>query len=310
MASKRTEVKIGRYTVSLSNLDKVFYPATGFTKSDVISYYRSVAEVLLPHTKDRFFTLKRYPNGVTGDFFYEKKCPEHRPEWVKTAPLGERDGKPLRYCVINNEASLAWAANLGSLELHTGLARITSPHRPRALVFDLDPGEPATIVECAEVGFLLKEIFDDLGLEAFPKTSGSKGLQIFVPLNTATTFEATAEAAHGLALLLEERHPDLVVSKQARAERPGKVLVDWSQNATHKTTASVYSLRAKDQPTASTPVAWDELKRGMRSGDPAKLRFEHDEVLARVRKKGDLFAPILTLKQKLPKLSSVSDGSP
>jgi bifunctional non-homologous end joining protein LigD len=305
MASKRTEVKVGRYTVSLSNLDKVFYPETGFTKGDVISYYRAVAEVLLPHTKDRFFTLKRYPDGVTGEVFYQKKCPDHRPDFVKTAPLGERDGKPLHYCVINNEASLVWAANLGSLELHTGLARVTTPEKPRALVFDLDPGEPATIVECVEVGFLLKEIFDELGLEAFPKTSGSKGLQIFVPLNTATTFEATAAFAHGLALGLEESHPDLVVSKQARAERPGKVLVDWSQNAVHKTTASAYSLRAKDRPTASTPVTWDEAHKALKAGDPAKLRFEHDEVLARLKKKGDLFEPVLTLKQKLPTLSAL-----
>ena len=305
VAGKRTEVKVGRYTVSLSNLDKVFYPETGFTKGDVIAYYRAVAPVLVPHMKDRFFTLKRYPNGVTGEFFYEKKCPEHRPEWVKTAPLGERDGKPLHYCVINNEASLAWAANLGSLELHTGLARVTTPEKPRALVFDLDPGEPATIIECGEVGFLLKDVFDAAGLEAFPKTSGSKGLQIFVPLNTTTTFEATAGFAHGLALALEERHHDLVISRQTRAERPGKVLVDWSQNAVHKTTASVYSLRAKTHPTASTPVTWDEVRKAVKAGDPDKLRFEHDEVLARVKKKGDLFEPVLTLKQKLPPLEVV-----
>ena len=298
MATKRTEVKVGRYTVSLSNLDKVFYPETGFTKGDVIAYYRSVAEVLVPHTKDRFFTLKRYPNGVTGEFFYEKKCPEHRPSWVKTAPLGERAGKPLHYCVINNEASLVWAANLGSLELHTGLARVTTPEKPRALVFDLDPGGPATIVECGEVGFLLREVFDAAGLEAFPKTSGSKGLQIFVPLNTATTFEATSAFAHGLALALEERHPDLVISKQTRAERPGKVLVDWSQNDQHKTTVSVYSLRARPNPTVSAPLHWPEVEAAA-GGGPVP-RIEAGEAVRRLVAHGDLFVPLLELEQRLP----------
>lgn len=294
-------MRVGRRSLEVSNLDKVFYPATGTTKGDVIAYYRAVAPVLLPHLKNRFLTLKRYPNGVEGKFFYEKECPSHRPEWVKTAPMvRKKDNKAVNYCLLNDVASLVWAANLANLEVHSSLARARDFYRPTAAVFDLDPGEPAGILECAEVGFLIKEVFDSVGLEAVPKTSGSKGLQLFVPLNTAVTYDETKPFAHDLALKLERDHPDIVLSSQRRAERAGKILVDWSQNDDHKTTASVYSLRAKARPTVSTPVTWQELRKAVRARSPESLVFEMDEVLARIDRKGDLFEPVRKLRQKLP----------
>jgi bifunctional non-homologous end joining protein LigD len=300
--SAKTTVTVGRRKLEVSNLDKVFYPATGTTKGDVIAYYRAVAPVLLPHLKDRFLTLKRYPNGVEGKFFYEKECPKHRPGWVKTAPMvRKKDNKAVNYCLLNDEASLVWSANLANLELHTSLARARDFFRPTALVFDLDPGPPAGLLECAQVALLVNSIFDRMGLEVFPKTSGSKGLQLFVPLNTAVTYDDTKPLAHELAKRLETENPDLVLSSQSRAEREGKVLVDWSQNDDHKTTASVYSLRAKERPTASTPVTWQELKKALRAQRPDLLVFEAGEVLARVEKHGDLFEPVKTLKQKLPR---------
>ena len=300
--STKTRVTVGRRKLEVSNLDKVFYPATGTTKGDVISYYRAVAPVLLPHLKNRFLTMKRYPNGVGGKFFYEKECPKHRPEWVKTAPMvRKKDNKAVNYCLVNDEASLVWSANLANLELHTSLALAKDFYRPTALVFDLDPGEGADVLDCAQVAMLLNAIFDEMGLECFPKTSGSKGLQLFVPLNTAVTYDETKPLAHELALRLEATHGDLVVSKQDRAERRGKVLVDWSQNDDHKTTASVYSLRAKERPTVSTPVTWQELKKALRAQRADLLVFEAKDVLARIDKRGDLFEPVRTLKQKLPR---------
>jgi len=300
MASQRTEITVGRRKLTVSNLDKVFYPVTGTTKGDVIEFYRSVAPVLLPHLRNRMLTMKRYPNGVEGKFFYEKECPKHRPDWVKTAPMARKDGKAVNYCLLNDQASLVWSANLANLELHTSLATATDVFRPTALVFDLDPGAPASIVECGEVALLLEKIFDRWGLEAIPKTSGSKGLQLFVPLNTKVTYDDTKPFAHELAKRLENDHPDLIVSGQSRAEREGKVLVDWSQNDDHKTTASVYSLRAKERPTVSAPVTWAEVRKAVRAADPEVLVFEADEVLARIDKHGDLFNQVRTLKQRLP----------
>ena len=300
MASQRTEITVGRRKLTVSNLDKVFYPVTGTTKGDVIEFYRSVAPVLLPHLRNRMLTMKRYPNGVEGKFFYEKECPKHRPDWVKTAPMARKDGKAVNYCLLNDQASLVWSANLANLELHTSLATATDVFRPTALVFDLDPGAPASIVECGEVALLLEKIFDRWGLEAIPTTSGSKGLQLFVPLNTKVTYDDTKPFAHELAKRLENDHPDLIVSGQSRAEREGKVLVDWSQNDDHKTTASVYSLRAKERPTVSAPVTWAEVRKAVRAADPEVLVFEADEVLARIDKHGDLFNQVRTLKQRLP----------
>ncbi len=301
MATK-TQVTVGRRKLELSNLDKVFYPTTGTTKGDVIAYYRAISPVLLPHLRNRFVTLKRYPNGVDGKFFYEKECPSHRPEWVKTAPMvRKKDNKPVNYCLLNDLPSLVWSANLANLELHSSLASAKEFYRPTSMVFDLDPGSPAGLLECALVAKLLRAILAERGLESFPKTSGSKGIQLFVPLNTAVTYDDTKPFAHDLALRLEAEHRDRVLSNQSRAEREGKVLVDWSQNDDHKTTAAVYSLRAKERPTASTPVTWQELDKAIRAQRPDLLVFEADEVLARVDKHGDLFEPVRKLKQKLPR---------
>lgn len=287
--------------VPVSNLDKVFYPKTGFTKAQVIDYYIRISPVLLPHLKDRPLTLKRYPDGVEGGFFYEKRCPPYRPDWIQTAPVwSERNEVEIHYCLANNLPSIVWAANLGDLELHTFLARAQNVERPTMMVFDLDPGPPADILHCAEVGLRLKEKFDALGLETFAKTSGSKGLQVYVPLNTAVTYDATKTFAHGLAEQLEREQPELILSRMEKRLRAGKVFVDWSQNDRHKTTVCVYSLRAKERPMVSTPVEWSEVKAALRKKDAGRLAFDSNEVLRRVEEKGDLFEPILKLKQKLP----------
>jgi bifunctional non-homologous end joining protein LigD len=294
------KVKAGRRNVDVSNPDKVFYPETGFTKSDVVTYYQDVADVLLPHLKNRLVTLKRYPNGVEGPFFYEKQCPKHRPAWVGTAPMRRKDGKTINYCLLNDRAALAWASNLANLELHTSLARADRLDRPRSLVFDLDPGEGTDVLDCARVALWIRDLFSEIGLESFAKTSGSKGIQMFVPVSTAATFDDTRAWAHSVALRLGEEHPDAIVTKQAKAERVGKVLIDWSQNDDHKTTVSVYSLRARPRPTVSTPVTWEEVEGALAGGEASALVFEFDEVLARIEKEGDLFAPVLKLRQKLP----------
>lgn len=287
--------------VPVSNLDKVFYPSTGFTKAQVIDYYIRISPVLLPHLKDRPLTLKRYPDGVTGVFFYEKRCPPYRPEWLKTAPVwSDRYKTEIHYCLANDLPSIVWAANIGDLELHTFLARAQDIESPTMMVFDLDPGPPADILTCAQVGFWLREKLDALKLRSFPKTSGSKGLQVYVPLNTPVAYERTKALSHQLAEELENEHRDLVVSKMAKNLRSGKVLVDWSQNDRHKTTVCVYSLRANAQPTVSTPLDWDEIKSASKKKDASRLTFLSDDVLKRAEKKGDLFGSILKLKQKLP----------
>ena len=301
--SRRAELQIAGRAVSVSNLDKVLYPAVGFTKAAVIDYYVRIAPVLLPHLRDRPITLKRYPDGVDGFFFYEKQCPAHRPDWVETTtvPSARREAKKIDYCVMNDLPALVWAANLADLELHTFLHRAPAIDRPTALAFDLDPGPPADILQCCEVGLQLKRVFDRAGLESFPKTSGSKGLQVFVPLNTRVSYEQTKSFAHELARSLEQTLPELVVSRMQKALRPGKVLIDWSQNDEHKTTVNVYSLRARERPTVSTPVEWKEVADSAKRGDAQRLVFETTEVLRRVEKRGDLFAPVLSLKQKLPR---------
>jgi len=287
--------------LSLSNLGKVFYPATGFTKGQVIEYYTRIAPVLLPHLRGRHLTLKRYPDGVDGQFFYEKQCPRHRPDWVRTARVPIRtDGRSIDYCLVEDLATIVWLANLADLELHTPLAHAAAPDAPTMIAFDLDPGPPATIVECAEVACRLREAFDLLGLVAFPKSSGSKGMQLYVPLNTPTSYRATKSFAQGVAQVLERRHPELVVSEMRKDLRPGKVFIDWSQNDEHKTTVCVYSLRARERPTVSTPVTWDEVEAVLRSRDPEDLAFTSDQVLARVAAHGDCFAPVLELEQELP----------
>lgn len=289
--------------VDVTNLDKVLYPKAGFTKGRVIDYYVRIAPVLLPHLKNRPITLKRYPDGVEGFFFYEKKCPAHRPEWVKTTTVPKTEGGEIHYCVMDDLPSLVWAANLADLELHTFLHVAPKIDRPQFLAFDLDPGAPADIVLCCKVGLWLRDIFAALGMESFAKTSGSKGLQVYVPLNTATSYEKTKPFAHALAEFLARQSPKEVVSRMQKSLRNGKVLVDWSQNDGKKTTINVYSLRAKEQPTVSTPVTWDEVRTAWKRKKP--LHFTSDEVLSRAEKQGDLFAPILRLKQKLPPLSAL-----
>jgi bifunctional non-homologous end joining protein LigD len=306
MAKKESMIEVEGRQIKLSNLEKVLYPKAGFTKGQVIDYYVRIAPVLLPHLADRALTLKRYPNGVEGMYFYEKNCPSYRPPWMKTARVwSEGNNRFMDYCVVADLPTLVWLANLADLELHTSLSRAPETNRPSVIAFDLDPGPPATIVQCCQVGLWVREIFEQFGLQAFPKTSGSKGLQIYVPLNTAVTYEQTKPFAKAIAQLLEERHPDLVVSDMKKALRVNKVFVDWSQNDDYKTTVNVYSLRAKDQPTVSTPVTWKEVENCSKKADPELLVFTSDQVLQRMEKSGDLFEPVLNLKQKLPPLTAL-----
>jgi bifunctional non-homologous end joining protein LigD len=302
-ARTESEIRVGTKTLKVSNVGKVFYPKVGFTKGQVIDYYIRISKWLLPHLKDRPLTLKRYPNGVEGEFFYEKRCPTFRPNWLKTATVwSEGNQANIDFCLANDLPSLVWAANLGDLELHTSLSKKQNPLKPTMMVFDLDPGPPADILNCTRVAFWLRGIFDHLGLQSFAKTTGSKGLQVYVPLNTAVSYDETKVFAKTLAQLLTREHPNEVVYDMKKALRVGKVLVDWSQNDDHKTTVCVYSLRAKERPTVSTPVTWDELEKVQRSGKPEQLTFDSEAVVKRAEKLGDLFAPVLTLKQKLPKL--------
>jgi bifunctional non-homologous end joining protein LigD len=302
--AKKTAVEVDGRRLSLTNLDKIFYPKAGFSKADLIHYYVQIAPYLLPHLNDRAITMKRYPDGVDGEYFYEKEAPSHRPDWVQTTKVAKGSGDSINYCMINDLPSLVWIANLADLELHTFLHQAPDDNRPNMMAFDLDPGPPADIVLCCEVGLYLEAIFDELGLQCFAKTSGSKGLQVYVPLNTPTTYEKTKTFSRTLAERLQEEHPDKVVSNMNKSAREGKVFIDWSQNDDHKTTVSVYSLRAKEQPTVSTPVFWEEVAQSAKSNRP--LSFTSDEVLARTEKHGDIFAPVLSLKQKLPGVKKVT----
>lgn len=302
-------LKVGNREVTVSNLEKVFYPKTGFTKGQVIDYYIRIAPVMLPHIQGRPVSLKRYPDGVEGMYFYEKQCPSHAPRWLKKTRVGKSDGGHIDYCTINDLPSLVWAANMANLEVHTFQHRGRALQRPTNLVFDLDPGPPADIIQCAKVALRLKKIFDALGLQSFPKTSGSKGMQLVVPLNTPVTYEKTKGFARHLAATLAAQFPDLVVDDMKKILRKGKVFIDWSQNDDKKTTVSPYSLRAKDTPTVSTPLKWSEVKAAVapaKSAGAKPLVFEADDVLKRVKKWGDLFEPVLTLKQKLPKVEGVN----
>jgi bifunctional non-homologous end joining protein LigD len=299
----RATLDVAGTKVDVTNLDKVLYPKIGFTKGQVIDYYVKISPVLLPYLKNRPITLKRYPDGVEGFFFYEKKCPAHRPKWVKTAKVPKTEGGAIDYCVMDDLPALVWAANLADLELHTFLHVAPRIERPQFLAFDLDPGPPADIVLCCKVGLWLRDLFSALGMKSFAKTSGSKGLQVYVPLNTPTTYEKTKPFAHAVAQLLEAQAPDEIVSRMQKSLRTGKVLVDWSQNDGKKTTINVYSLRAKERPTVSTPVSWEEVEKAAKKKKP--LAFTSEEVLERVEKLGDLFAPVLDLKQKLPSLAAL-----
>lgn len=304
--AKDAEVKVGNRTLKLTNLDKVMYPEVGFTKAQVIDYYTRIAPVVLPHLKGRPLTLKRYPDGVDGPFFYEKQCPKHRPDWVKIASIWtESRGRDVEYCLAQDLPTLVWAANLADLELHTSLARAKEIHRPTMMVFDLDPGPPAGVTQCASIALDLKESFGSLGLDLYAKTSGSKGMQLYLPINRPVTYEETSGLAHAVAQWMEKRRPKEVTSKMKKDLRKGKVFVDWSQNALSKTTVCVYSLRARNRPTVSTPVEWSEVEKALKAEDPSLLTFETEDVLKRVSKKGDLFEHVLTKRQKLPALESL-----
>ena len=305
--SNKAELIVEGRKLPVSNLDKVLYPKAGFTKGELIDYYIRIAPLLLPHLKDRPLTMKRYPNGVEAEFFYEKNCPSHRPAWVKTARVwSEGNQREMQYCLVQDLPTLVWAANLADIELHTSLARKKNIARPTMMVFDLDPGAPADIVQCCQVGLWLRDLLAKLKLKSFAKTSGSKGLQVYVPLNTPVTFDQTKDLSRSLAQHLEHEHPKLVLSRMARSLRTGKVFVDWSQNDEHKTTINVYSLRAREQPTVSMPVTWKEVETALKKKDAGLLVFPAARALQRVGKLGDLFAPINTLKQKLPKRWSFS----
>jgi len=297
--ARRVHVEVEGRELSLSNLDKVMYPAMGFTKGQVIDYYTRVAPVLLPHLRDRPLTLKRYPNGVEAGHFYEKQCPSHRPAWVRSEPV-ELSSKTIHFCVCDDLSTLVWLANLADLELHPSLSRVPEVERPTLMAFDLDPGPGTGLAECCEVALILREALAHLGLECFPKTSGSKGIQVYVPVNAndADYDQGTKRLSNALARHLESEHPKLIVSSQKKELRKNRVLIDWSQNDEHKTTVAVYSLRARERPTVSTPLSWDEVE----GEDPDALVFEADDVLARVAEHGDLFEPVATLKQRLPEL--------
>jgi bifunctional non-homologous end joining protein LigD len=295
----RVDVDVAGKHLSLSNLDKVMYPEVGFTKGQVIEYYTRVAPVLLPHLRDRPLTLKRYPNGVEGGHFYEKQCPSHRPDWVRSEPV-ELSSKIIDFCVCDDLPTLVWLANLADLELHPSLSKVPEVERPTLMAFDLDPGPGSGLRECCQVALILRDALERLGLECFAKTSGSKGIQVYVPVNVDDVDydHGTKRLSNALARHLEGAHPKLIVSSQRKELRKNKVLIDWSQNDEHKTTVSVYSLRARERPTVSTPLSWDEVE----DGDPDALVFEPEDVLARVEEHGDLFAPVAELKQPLPEL--------
>ena len=291
------QVEVGGRSLSLSNLDKVLWPATGTTKGDMVRYYAAIAPVLLPHLCGRLVTLNRFPDGVEGTSFFEKNCPSHRPLWAETAKMGG-----VNYCLVQEQATLVWLANLAAIELHPSLATTSDLLSPTALVFDLDPGAPADILTCAEVGLLVRDLLEGLGLRTWVKTSGSKGLQIYAPLNCGVPYTKAKPFAQAVALLMERRHPTLVISSQDRAARTGKVLIDWSQNTASKTTVSVYSLRARAHPTVSTPVTWAEVAGALEAGEPERLVFEWEQVLERVGRDGDVLAEVLTRRQELPEL--------
>jgi bifunctional non-homologous end joining protein LigD len=306
VTARAVEVEVEGRRIPLRNLEKVFYPEAGFTKGDVIDYYVRVAPVLLPHLRDRPLTLKRYPEGVEGGFFYEKRCPRYRPSWLRTAPIwSEGNQEHIRYCVVDDLPALVWVASIADLELHTPLALAGDFEHPTALAFDLDPGPPADVLTCCDVALLLRRLLDRLGLASFPKTSGSKGLQVYVPLDGEAGYDRTKGFAHAVAALLQRARPELVVERMLKSLRSGKVLVDWSQNDRNKTTVCAYSLRARPRPTVSTPLRWAEVERAARARRSGALVFEARDVLARVERHGDLFAPVLSLRQRLPDAAAI-----
>ncbi len=299
----RTYVELAGRRLPLSNLEKDLYPSYGFTKADILEYYRRIAPVILPHLKGRALTFKRYPEGVEGDFFFEKRCPFHHPAWVKTADIPQGDGERMTVCLVNDLETLIWVENLASVELHVPLARANSPETPDSMVFDLDPGDQAGILECARVALILRDLLTRMGLGSYVKTSGKKGLHVYVPLNRKeTTFEDTKTFSKAVAGVMQKHYPNLVTARMAKKERNEKVFINWSQNDASKTMICVYSLRAREKPTVSFPLEWRDLENPDELGDPERLQVTHSEALSRVEKNGDLFREVLVKEQKLPHL--------
>ena len=297
----RKIVEIAGRRLSLSNLEKDLYPAYGFTKAHILEYYRRMARFILPHLQDRALTLKRYPEGVDQDYFFEKRCPAHRPAWVKTAEVRHGDGERLTFCLANDLETLMWVENLASLELHVPLARASSPETPDAMVFDLDPGAPANLLDCARVALILRDLLSPLRLTGYVKTSGQKGLHVYVPLNRPeTTFEDTKKFSQAVAEIMQKNYPDLVTAKMAKESRQGRVFINWSQNDAAKTMICVYSLRAREKPFVSFPLAWGNWRHLAGQNDPEKLQVLHSEAVSRAEKQGDLFQEVLVKEQQLP----------
>ncbi|HMI81237.1 MAG TPA: non-homologous end-joining DNA ligase [Solirubrobacterales bacterium] len=300
------QVEVDGKELRLTNLDKVLYPEAGFTKGEMVDYYARVAPAIVPHLSGRAVTLRRFPEGVDDldAAFFEKRCPKHRPKWVKTTRVeaGPNAGK-IDFCVCDSLPTLIWMAQLAAIELHPSLSLSRAPKRPTVVAFDLDPGPPADIVDCCRVGLRLREVLSQLDLDCYAKTSGSKGMQVYVPLNAKTSYEETRPFAQALAQLIAKQDPDKVLAKMGKkTDRSGKVLIDWYQNNERKTTIAVYSLRARERPTCSTPIAWEEAEAVAESGDGSSLVFETGDVLQRIEEQGDLFAPVLELEQALPNL--------
>ncbi len=299
----RNVAEVAGRRLTLTNLDKDLYPSYGFTKADILEYYRRIAPFILPHLKGRALTLKRYPDGVGEEYFFEKRCPSHRPSWVKTAEIPQKDGERMTVCLVNDLNALIWVENLASLELHVPLARADSPETPDSVVFDLDPGDRAGILDCARVALILRELLSPLKLESYVKTSGQKGLHVYVPLNRReATFDDTKRFSKAVAEVLQHNYRDLVTAKMAKEQRKNKVFINWSQNDASKTMVCVYSLRAREKPFVSFPLPWDKLENLARQGDPEKLQVLHSEAVSRAEKEGDLFRDVLVKKQKLPYL--------
>ena len=299
----RKIVEIAGRRLSLSNLEKDLYPSYGFTKAHILEYYRRIAKFILPHLQDRALTFKRYPEGVDKDFFFEKRCPVHRPAWVKTAAVRLKDKEEMTVCLVNDLETLMWVENLASVELHVPLARVSSPETPDSMVFDLDPGEPANILDCARVALILRDLLGPLGLVSYVKTSGQKGIHVYVPLNRKeTTFEDTKKFSKAVAEIMQKNYPDLVTAKMAKEYRQGRVFINWEQNDPKKTMICVYSLRAREKPIVSFPLGWRELQNLAGQGDPEKLHVLYSEAVSRAEQQGDLFREVLVKEQKLPHL--------
>jgi len=300
------QVEVEGKELKLSNLDKVMYPKTGFTKGEMVDYYARVAPAIVPHLSGRAVTLRRFPEGIEDldAAFYEKRCPKHRPKWVKTAKVqaGPQAGV-IEFCVCDSLPTLIWMAQLAALELHPSLSKSRAPKRPTVVAFDLDPGPPADVVDCSRVALRLRELLAQVNLECFAKTSGSKGMQLYVPLNTKISYEQTRPFAQAIAQVVANQDPENILAKMGKkTDRSGKVFIDWYQNNERKTTISVYSLRARERPTCSTPITWEEVEQAAESGKGDHLVFETKDVLSRLDQHGDLFAPVLELEQQLPQL--------